>query len=150
LILALVAVIGGCGGATGLLTPGGSDGPIMTICGTNIGRAEDMAGDGPFYVDASHGSPSASVRAAAGTSPINVRVSPDCAVGAEVSASNRSVIRPLSEIRSADHAQEVISVFPLAAGRAVLTIRRGRAKPVNVTFLVGPPTSVPNNTTHGN
>jgi len=130
MLLATVAAVAGCGSP--------SDGPVMSICGVNIGRAEDMAGSGPFYVDASTSAPSAPVVAAPGSSPVNLRVSPDCSTGAQVSVSNEAVITVESEIRATDRADEVVSVSPLAAGRSTVTMRRAGARPTKVIFVVRP------------
>lgn len=126
--VATVAGVAGCGGP--------SDGPIVTICGVNIGRAEDLVGSGPFYVDASVSAPPTPVVAAADSSPMNVRVSPNCSTGAQVSVSDGAVIKIQSEIQAMDRADEVILVSPLAAGRSTVTIRRGHASPTHVTFVV--------------
>jgi hypothetical protein len=128
--VATVAGVAGCGGP--------SDGPIVTVCGANIGRAADLVGSGPFYVDASVSAPPAPVVAAAGSSPMNVRVSPNCSTGAQVSVSDGAVIEVQSEIQATDRADEVISVSPLAVGRSTVTIRRGHASPTKVTFVVKP------------
>jgi hypothetical protein len=111
---------------------------VTSICGVNIGRAGDYVGSGPFYVDASVNGPSAPVVAAAGSSPVNVRISPDCSTGAQISVSDQTVIKVESEIRATDHAEEVVSVYPLAAGRSTVTIRRAGVRPTKVTFAVGP------------
>lgn len=120
------------------------EGPVATICGTNIGRAigSTARGSGPWYVDASRGAPGSPVTAVAHTSPMHVRVSSDCAHGAVVSVSDPAVIGFSSEIRAADGLQEVISVGPGNVGNATLTIRRAGVKPITVLFqIVGEVTS---------
>jgi hypothetical protein len=131
---ALVAAALGTG-----LTGCGADGPIIGICGTNVGRAEDLAGDGPVYVNASSHAPGTPIVAAAGSDPMNVRVSSDCSLGARISVSNPRIIRASEEIRARDGADEVLSVYPLRAGSATLTAHRAGARPLILTFVVKPP-----------
>lgn len=84
-ILTTVVAVTGCSSV--------SDGPVVSICGVNIGQAEVGPGSGPFYIDASVSAPSAPVTAASGANPVNVRVSPNCSTGAQVSVSDNSVIK---------------------------------------------------------
>lgn len=135
LIIATVTAVAGCGSP--------SDGPVMSICGVTISRADDIGGSGPFYIDASVNSPSAPVVAAAGSITVNVRVSPECSTGAQVSVSDEAVIKVKGEIRATDRADEVVSVFPLAAGRSIVTIRRSGGRPTNVIFAVRPQSRTP-------
>ena len=127
-----VLVAGACNG------PRYREGPVATICGTNIGRATGSTarGSGPWYVDASRPAPSSPVIAVAHTTPMNVRVSPDCAHGAVVSVSDPAVLGLSSEIRSTDGLQEVISVGPGTEGSATLMIRRAGMKPITISFQI--------------
>jgi len=117
---------------------GMSDGPIKDICGTNIGRATASVGSGPWYIDASRKSPSAPILVAADSSPMNVRVSPDCSTGAKVSVSGAAVINVMQEIQANDGADEVLLITPVAIGRSTVTIKREASKPITVKFIVQP------------
>jgi hypothetical protein len=138
----LAVALTGCG------TGGGdpADGPIIGICGTNVGRAEVGPGDGPVYVNASNHAPSAPVVSASGSAPMNVRVSSDCSVGARISVSDPRVIRASEEIRAKNGAGEVLSVYPLHAGRAILAASRPGVRTLTITFVVKPPIEVNSST----
>lgn len=72
-------------------SPEVSDGPRTRICGQWVGRAEEITGSGPFYVDASAASP-APITAAVHSSPIWVQLTGDCAHGVRDSISNPAVL----------------------------------------------------------
>lgn len=134
LVTLLAVALTGCGTGGG----GSADGPIVEICGINVGRAEVRPGDGPVYVNASSHVPSAPIVSASGSAPMNVRVSSDCSVGARISVSDPRVIRATEEVRARNGADEVLSVYPLRAGRATLTASRPGTKPLTLNFIVKP------------
>lgn len=141
-LLTVAPTLSACGGAPlerSARTTLGSDGPIISICGTNTGRAEALPGDGPVYIDASLHSPKKPISAVAGSSPIHVRVSQDCSTGAKVVVSNPAVIGVQDEIRAKDGAVEVTAVNPVRPGQSTLTARRRGVPPVTVTFAIEPP-----------
>ena len=121
--------------ACGTLSP---DGPIVPICGTNIGRASFTSGDGPFYIDATRQQRVSPVQAAAQSAPINVRVSGTCSEGAKVTVSDPHVIAVQDEIQAKNGAVEVILVSPISPGHATLTATKPGAPTITVIFAVGP------------
>lgn len=129
-LLLATTVVAACGGD--------ADGPLKTICGTNIGRAEVTLGSGPWYIDASRQSRSAPIVVAAGSSPMNLRVSSDCSTGAKVSVSDAAVINVMQGIQAKDGADEVVVITPAGVGRSTVTIKREDSKPTTVTFIVRP------------
>lgn len=132
--LAAAAFLSGCGGTL----PVAGDGPTARVCGIGIGRAAATAGNGPVYVDASLRPPTNPIRAGAGSAPISIRVSQDCAIGAQVSVSDPKVIGVQAEIKAKDGADEVVAVNPLKRGRSTLTAHRPGVPSITVTFVIGP------------
>lgn len=119
------------------------DGPGVRICGTREGRAEQFQGDGPFYVDISHRSPTRPITAAAGTNGTWLRVSADCSHGDEVAVSNPGVLKILDVIAAPDGKDVAVYVAPAAVGRATVTATRANAEPQTVQVTVIPPPPAP-------
>ncbi|HEY7048893.1 MAG TPA: hypothetical protein VH373_16845 [Jatrophihabitantaceae bacterium] len=117
---------------------GTADGPRQRICGEWIGRAEELIGSGPWYVDASAGNP-ATITATAGSSGTWVRVSGDCARGARVSMSDPAVLRVIGVVPAEDGTDAAVLVNPESAGRAVLTATMPGTPARTVTFAIGEP-----------
>ncbi|HKN97208.1 MAG TPA: hypothetical protein VJX10_08840 [Pseudonocardiaceae bacterium] len=128
----MAVAVAGCGA-------GLADGPRMRICGDWIGRAEILGGSGPFYVNGVGRPPT--IQAAAGSSPIWVRVSPSCQHGATVATSNPAVISVAGTVAARDGTDVAVLVAPRTAGHAVLTATVPHLGTERVAFAIGGPLS---------
>jgi hypothetical protein len=100
-----------------------ASGPIKHVCGKAIGRAPELIGSGPFYLDAV-GDERSSLAAAAGASGTWLRVSSDCARGAELSVSPAHIVKIRSLVQAKDGKAVAVLVFPRHVGVTTILARR--------------------------
>ncbi len=127
-----------------------ADGPRKLICGTWIGRANNVAGSGPWFVDATKSAPGPIV-ADARSSGTWLRLTNDCSHGATSSITNSAVIKVSSRIRAKDGRDEAVLVNPLERGSSTLMASRDGKLLTRVRFAIsnafvlpspsGPPSS---------
>ena len=119
-----------------------TQGPRKHICGDWIGRAMEITGSGPWYVDATEHSLT-TITAAAGSSGTWVRVTSSCAHGARISTSDPAVASLGNVVTANDNSDVAVLVVPRAVGHAELTATSQVGGTRTVTFEVTTPPALP-------
>lgn len=137
-----VIVVLGCISLSACSSDTGADGPREQICGTWIGRANELAGSGPWFVDATAAVPTP-IAAEARSSGTWIRLTDDCSHGVTSSVTAPAVIGIVDRVRAKDGGDEAVLVRPLERGSSAVTTTRDGTVLTRVRFAVSGATVPP-------